>query len=550
MTDRHQKVLVIGLDGATFRLIDPWIAAGELPNLARIQLAGSRGRLRSTVRPESSVAWTSFATGMNPGKHGVFGFASVQQDYKARINTGCSVRVPRFWQHVGRFGRQVGLFNIPMTYPPQQVNGFMISGMLTPSTQSQFTYPPELRDELLGVLDDYIVSVDGIGKCKSDFIQSLRRCTELRCQAMLHLMRSRPWDLFVVVFIALDRIQHFLWSDMDSEHPRHSSEDGARFGQAILEQYRQLDTIVGELWRRAGDDTMIVLLSDHGFNGFHKTLHLNAWLRQMGLMHYTATPPADHRSWASRLQNNPFLRRVKQRLPLIREMRLAGMWQQAHFTRRVDWSHTQAFFSEECAIRINLAGRESMGCVQLGQEYEELREQIIRQLLALRDPETGTAPIVAVYRRENLYEGPFLDTAPDLIVEPKRSQPNAADNYVLSPALEEAVFSTNNPRSGNHDLDGIFMVTGPGIRAGVELDGAQIIDVAPTILCAMGLPIPKTIDGRPLKEIFEGAFTRVQEREKESPSDGKAPSVAGDTVFRKDEEKQVLERLRSLGYLD
>lgn len=543
------KVLVIGLDGATFRLIDPWVAAGELPNLAQIQLTGSRGNLRSTVRPESAVAWSSFATGVNPGRHGVFGFANVQTDYKVKINTAQSVQAPRFWQIAGQFGKQVGLVNIPMTYPPQPVNGFMVSGMLTPSVQNQFTYPPELRNELLSTLGDYIISVDGIGRNKDDFIQLLRRCTELRAQGALHLMRSRPWDLFVVVFVAPDRLQHFLWSDMDAEHPRHSSEDGARFGQAILEQYRQLDAVVGELWRQSGDDVMIVLLSDHGFNGFHKTLHLNAWLHQRGLMHYTATPSASHRNWVSRLQSNPFLRRVKRRLPFIREIQVVRTWEQAQFIRHVDWSRTRAFFSER-AIRINLAGREAMGSVQPGQEYDELREQITQQLLTLRDPETGMAPVEAVYRREDLYEGPFLDAAPDLIVEPKRSAPSAADNYVLSTALGETMFGANNPRSGNHDLDGIFMAAGPGVRAGVELKGAQIFDIAPTLLYAMGLPIPKAMDGRPLKEVFEGAFVRAQERGKASPLDGMASSVVRDTVFSGDEEEQVLERLRNLGYLD
>jgi predicted AlkP superfamily phosphohydrolase/phosphomutase len=547
MTDRRQKVLVIGLDGATFRLIDPWIAAGDLPNLARIQLDGCRGKLRSTVRPESSVAWTSFATGVNPGKHGVFGFASVQKDYKIKTNTGRSIRAPRFWQHLSRFGRQVGLFNIPMTYPPQPVNGFMISGMLTPSAQSQFTYPPELRDELLGVLDDYVISVDSVGKGKSKFIELLRRCTELRCQGALHLMRSRPWDLFVVVFVALDRTQHFLWSDMDANHPRHCPADGAIFGQAILEQYRQLDAIVGELGRQAGDDAIVVLLSDHGFNGFHKTVNLNAWLRQIGLMHYTVPYLGDHNSWASRLRSNPFLRRVKRRLPFIRDMNLMSSWQQAQFTQRVDRSRTRAFFSQERAIRINLAGRETMGCVQPGREYEELTQQLTQQLLALRDPETGFAPIEAVYRREDLYDGPFLETAPDLIVEPKRADANAANNYVLSPALEETVFYADNPRSGNHDLDGIFMAVGPGIRAGVELNGARIIDVAPTILYAMGLPIPKAMDGRPLVDMFDATFRHILGKVYLSEE---ASLTAKDKVFSETEEEQVLERLRSLGYLD
>lgn len=543
------KILVIGLDGTTFRLILPWIAAGELPNLGRVQRTGSCGSLRSTVRPESSVAWSSFATGVNPGKHGVFGFAHVLPDYGVRINTAQSVQAPCFWQIAGQFDRNVGLINIPMTYPPQPVNGFMVSGMLTPSTQSQFTYPPDLRSELLSTLGDYIVNVGDISRGKGAFVEALDRCIELRCEATLYLMRSRPWDLFVSVFTESDRIQHFLWSDMDTEHPRRSVQDGGRFGQAILQHYRQLDAILGKLWRQAGDDAVIIVLSDHGFNGFHKTLFLNAWLHQMGLMNYTVTPSTDRRIWTSRLRHSTLLRYVKRNLPFVRDMRLTQVLRHAQFARRVDWPHTRAFFSEERAIRINLVGREAMGIVQPGEEYDRLREQIIQQLLALRDPETGATPIEAVYRREELYEGPFLDKAPDLIVEPKRSEPKAVDNYVLSPALEAEVFGIDNPRSGNHDLEGIFMASGPGIRSGLELKGAHIVDVAPTILHAMAIPIPEDMDGRPLKEIFDSSFIPPQDRGGTS-SISRASPAAGNRVFSEADEQEVLSRLRNLGYLD
>lgn len=542
-----RKILVIGLDGATFRLIDPWIAEGKLPNLAAMQSRGSRGSLRSTVRPESSVAWSSFATGVNPGKHGVFGFVSSMPDYRFRINTSQNVQATRFWQIAGKHSKQVGLLNIPMTYPPETVNGFLVSGMLTPSTHSQFTYPPQLKNELLGTVGDYIISVDDINSGKEAFIKEVQRGTDLRCKAALHLMRSRPWDLMVVVFIALDRLQHFLWSDMDAVHPRHSSNDGRRFGNAILEQYRHLDTMVGELWRQAGDDTIVILVSDHGFNGFHKTLHVNAWLRQVGLVHYTATSSTSLENRAEQLRHSQVLRRIKRRLPFIREIKLANLWQQTEFARHVDWSQTKAFFSAESAIRINLAGREIKGCVSPGREYEELREEIAQQLLTLRDPETGQAPIEAVYRREDLYDGPYLESAPDLVVEPKRHESMAQDNYVLSSALADTLFGTINPRSGNHDLEGIFMACGPGIRGGVKLHDARIIDIAPTILHAMGLPIPGDMDGRALVEILDDA-ENAQEINGASAIAGPYPPQ--DEVFDETEKQQAMERLRSLGYLD
>ena len=502
--------MVIGFDGATFRLIDPWVQAGKLPTFAKVLNGGVRGNLRSTIRPESSIAWTSFATGKNPGKHGVFGFAAHKENsYSTGINSARSIRSARLWGIAGDYNNRVVVLNVPMTYPPQPINGCLVSGMLTPSLKSPFTYPENLAHDLLSAVDGYTITVHDPGHDEAGFIRKVSHCTEKHKEATLYLMDKCEWDLFVVVFTELDRLQHFLWACMDPSHPRHDPQRAGRHGAALLEYHQCLDQILREILERVGDDTVVMLISDHGFNGFYKTVHLNTWLKDQGLLtlHRDESGKLGLDKLLQGLSSSQPLVRMKKALPFLRDMRISTpSLTNLRFENLVDWQNTRAYYSEIGGIRINLEGREPAGYVKPGAEYESLREDLQRVLTALEDPETGLPIFENVYKREDLYWGPYVERAPDLIVNPTRDDDDPRKNYAVAhnvPTKDMSFLDPSNLRTGNHTLDGIFIAFGDGVHRDVEIDRVSIMDLAPTVLYTMGLPVPEDMDGKILRDIFE-----------------------------------------------
>ncbi len=544
------RVVVIGLDGATALLLGPWMAAGELPHLAQLTRDGASGSLRSTIRPESSVAWTTFGTGVNPGRHGIFGFARQHpRCYVLSFNNSRHVRAPVFWALVGQQGKRVAVVNVPMTYPPSPVNGLLVSGMLTPGPKATFTYPPQLGTELLARIPGYRFSVDRVGLNEQAWLAQVKASIEARQQAVLWLLGQEAWDLFVAVFTAPDRLQHFLWPHLDPRHPRHDPAAAAALWPSILACYRALDQAVGEIVAACGAESGVWIVSDHGFAGCHKTFSVNAWLvRQGWLMLKPRAGRRAHQSlWLRRLRQLPALRRLKRSLPWIGNWRLPAQALRVDPAEWTDWSHTRAFFSDSGGIRINLRGREPLGTVAPA-EYDALCEEITASLLALRDPETGAPPVGGVYRREELYNGPYTDLAPDLIVEPVRDDPDPGRNYVLAYGIAPggALFDVGGDIAGNHALDGICVAWGKRIEPGAQLVGARLVDLAPTICYDLGLPVPAHIEGRVLREAFR---PRVLTERPVRQVEYELPDGLGFVSDLTEEALAVEERLRGLGYI-
>lgn len=541
------RVVVIGIDGADLRFIEPWTRAGQLPTLARLMQWGAVGPLRSTVRPESSVAWTTFSTGMNPGNHGIFGFVGLQTGtYQYRMNNAQHIRRRRFWQIAGAAGKRVIVLNVPMTYPPEPVNGALVAGMLTPDLESDFTYPPELKNELKDAISGYVIDVDKTGIDDREYIQQLIESVRRRGQAIQYLARTRDWELLVAVFTETDRLQHFFWADMDTDHPLHKHKDR----QAILQVYREIDTTLEQFLTMLEDDVQIVLVSDHGFNGCARRFYVNAWLQKVGLLHLMDITPLTGRleSWLRRLRRIPWLRAIKRCVPGLRSYAMTRTLQQQTLLRLVDWERTQAFFSDEGAIRINLQGREPKGIVAPGPTYEALRSSLIAQLLALRDPITGHPVVAAVYRREELYTGPYVVDAPDLIIEPQRDNAKAEHNFILASHTgtlsTSTIFDWSSPYTANHALDGILVAYAKDRIAPLQYLEARIEDIAPTVLAMLGVPIPDTLDGRVLENMFLPGVLPVQYTE------GAVDAEVSDSgVFTANEEQTIRTRLQDLGYL-
>jgi predicted AlkP superfamily phosphohydrolase/phosphomutase len=507
------RVLVIGLDGATFDVLGPWIEAGELPNLQRIMRDGAWGSLNTTLPPISSSSWSSFVTGVNPGKHGLVDFVYPSTDsYKVTMVNATSRQARSLWNWLNDSGKRAGLLGIPTTYPTEPVDGFMVSGFLSPGPDSDWAYPRELKDELLGALGEFKLVPDERFRSSrrlDRFIDDLTASVENRTQAALYLMRNKPWDLFTVVYWDTDMIQHDVWRLLDPSHPRHDSREADAHREKILEFHRKVDADVGRLCAEAGDNTLVMVMSDHGFGPVHSFFLTNNWLASLGLLHFKRRPATVLKHLLFKLGYTPLrMFRIAKALGLGQLRKQVRFQQRAGLVNRlflsfddVDWSRTQALsIGSFGQIYINLKGVRPQGIVHPGREYEDLVSLITSKAASLRDPLSGLPLVERVYRREELYRGPYMRRMPDLIIQPRDWE------YM---AFGHADFGSNKlvepitGLSGHHRLDGIMIMAGPGVKPGVRIDEASILDLAPTILQVLGTPVPREMDGRVLTEAFQ-----------------------------------------------
>ncbi|MFQ5809161.1 MAG: alkaline phosphatase family protein, partial [Armatimonadota bacterium] len=429
-TGEPERILVIGLDGASFDILDPLMAAGRLPVLAELAAGGATAVLESPVPPMSPIAWPAFYTGVGPGKHGVFGFSEfIPATHQEVLVSSRSVRVVPFWQHLGERGKRTLVMNVPMTFPPAPLEGAMVTGMLTPHSDSQCTYPEGLREELQQAVGPLVPdpTVRTLRRAEpTAVLERLQESVDLRTGVALHLMHEQQWDLCITVFYTTDVVQHALLGDAVAG-PGPVQELVGDAGHIVEEHYRQVDEAVGRLLECAGGETAVFVMSDHGVTVKRKWLYVNEWLAERGLLKWSR--------WAAGGAHQ-FAMRRKTLGRALAGLRLSGLarllprhwldaqvplprWSQLRLSRRgIDWQRTRAFVppSMRDGIRINLKGRERHGTVEPGEEYEALRAEIAEGLLALTDPETDAPVFDRVYRREELYAGDHVELAPDLVL--------------------------------------------------------------------------------------------------------------------------------------
>lgn len=551
--NKRRKVYIVGIDGATFRILDRLIARGRLPTFASIMERGVRGVLRSTVPANSAVAWSTFMTGKNPGKHGVFGFLALAPDgQRLMLTNGGHVKSKTIWEIASGAHRRVAVINVPLTYPPRRVNGALVSGM-DASFLKEFTFPATLGSELLRLFPNYAIDLPFVRHASFQAVVE-RRAVDLidvRRRAMFYLLEKIDPDLFVGVFTTPDRLQHHFWHVLDPTHPRH--EDDEPEGAGILSTiYERLDEALGGFLERMDDQTTLLIISDHGFGGVARRFLVNRWLSQMGWLHLKEAPRDS--AWARLLRTvkrHPRLyesaRWMKRRLPGAKHVPLRQRLVARSFFDKVDWSRTRAYYFPP-GIRLNLKGREPCGAVEAG-EFESAREELIVALSGLREPLTGEPVFKGVYRKEEIYAGPHLDRAPDIILDPMQDHDEAKRNVSLGRRLRrrgtEDVFVTDGP-TGDHASEGILLGVGRLLKSGYRLHGATIADIAPTVLYGLGLPIPVDMDGRVLTEMFISEFA---ERHPPQFCPGEDASWASEWQYDQSEEAVIRERLRDLGYL-
>ncbi len=551
----ERRVFALGLDGATLDLIRPWADEGKLPTFARILKEGSHGRLMSTIPPVTGPAWVSFMTGRNPGKHGVGDFLQrTSGTYRRALVDSSSIRAEPFWVTAGRWGKKVGVLNVPVTYPPYEVNGVLVSGLLTPRSSVRFTYPEGLAQEIEQAVGRYRVNLDHFyTKGNADrFLADVNSLIDQRTRTAEYLMNRYEWDFFMVHYIATDWVQHFLWHCMDRTHPRFDEAEAELYGDAILKVYQRIDAALGELMSRLDRDTLLLVMSDHGFGPFYKYVYLNNWLLQSRLLSLKKGPSTRLKYLLFRLGLTPStLYRALARLMLVKVAFKASKKQRYDLLSTfflsgndIDWGKTKAYSSGNVGqVFINVKGRESQGVVEPGREYQELREQIISMLGDLTDPETGNQVMEHIYRREEVYSGPYVDQLPDILLLPRNLEYIATG---LSEFVSNAVIAPSFAYSGTHRMYGTFMLWGDGVKEGLTAEDAAIIDMAPTILHLLGLPVPRDMDGRVLTGLLDEEF--AASRPVRYSDEEQVPGISG-TGLSEEEAEEVKDRLRSLGYV-
>ncbi len=549
-----RKVAAFGLDGVTFDLLQPWLDEGRLPNLANLLDEGVQGRLRSTIPPVSASAWASFATGTNPGQHGLVDFTYPSAGgYDIQVTNSRRRAVPGIWEIAGAAERETGVVSMPMTFPPQPLNGFMLCSFLTPSAESEYTYPPALQQELTQANGPFPLhmSEKGRGKDPSLFVKAVKQMEIDRAKTVRYLMQNRPWDLFIYVFETTDNLQHEVWHLLDESHPMHDADMAARVMPDILDYYKTVDRLLGEMLALIPEDVLVVVLSDHGFGPFHKFFHINNWLADQGWLKFKRNPISLIKRAAFKLGLTPI-----NALKWVTRLRLGGMRKNVKRGRGgktlrrvflsfndVDWKRTKAFSVGNFGqVYINSAGQREMGTVSADQ-YETLRDEIIAAAQQLQDAADGSKVVPTVYKREEVFQGVSAELMPDLVLHTDRAKyvsfghADFGSNKIIEPSTGQ---------TGHHHMVGIVGLKGPEVRRGEILSESSLLDLAPTILHYMGLPVPSYMDGRVLTEAFSDTFNEanpVQMIDIDLTSGGEEAGVSDE------EEALVLEKLRDLGYV-
>ena len=461
---RATRVAIIGLDCA-----EPTLAfdrfAHRLPNITRLKEQGAWGNLRSCDPPITVPAWMSMMSSKEPGTLGYYGFRNrADRSYdKMTTATSLAVKEPLLWDHLGRAGKKVILLGVPQTYPPRAVNGLMVTDFLTPSIESQYTYPPDLKNEIVAMPDVHPYEFDVADfrtPDKGKIRDSIVRMTDKRFALAKRLMTTKPWDFFMMVEMGTDRVHHAFWQYMDPSHHRYES--GNPFESVIEDYYVHVDRKIGELLSVLPPDTHVMVVSDHGGQCMDGGIALNEWLVQKGYLVLHEYPKAP-----SRLE-----------------------------ALKVDWARTTAWGSGGYYGRLflNVRGREAQGLIA-PEDYEATRDKLIAELEALGDPD-GKPIGTRVLKPESLYREVRGVAPPDLFIYFGDLRWRSVGT--IGTGRLHTFENDTGPDDANHAPEGMLIAHGPGIESNGPIAGMQLMDVSPTVLRLFGLVVPGDMQGRTL----------------------------------------------------
>ncbi len=476
------KIVIIGVDGADWRLINPWLKDGHLNHLNEIIDEGTQGILMSTIPPFTLPSWTSIFTGVNPGKHGIADNL-IRIGDNARPGVSSYRKAPLLWRLLGDSGLKSIVLNDPVTYPPEPINGVMVTGFLTPPNSDSYTYPLEIRDEIDkasgGYMPELPLDYDKLiahdRKRAYDYVQCFARKT---ADLALYMMKNHEWNTFNVTFTSTDRLQHFYW------HDKH----------LLRKHYVWLDSIIGKLVNLASkEDADIIVVSDHGFAPVCKSVNVNTILAEEGLIKIRSSKL--RRSMNKVGLNSESLTDLLQHVKLHN---IASKLLPKRLKQTLPPKNSKSISGRPIAKLSSSAGI----FIEQGlcNNYEAVRSLIIHKLLSLRDCDKNV--MAGVHKREEVLWGPLISRAPDILAIPN-------EGYFLSTTIGDKIFgepiqsSSGIRRTGEHRMQGIFIAYGPNIRKRYNLDfNIHTWDIAPTLLHALGLPVPSYMDGLVTKSIF------------------------------------------------
>jgi predicted AlkP superfamily phosphohydrolase/phosphomutase len=522
--------LIIGWDGAPFDLVQEFINDGAVPTLERITEMGYFGPLDTVPYVMSPCAWSTFLTGKNAGKHGVYDFYANDfregQYFREPIEADAR-KEPELWKLLNAQDQSAGIINVPVTYPADELDEYMVAGVLSPGTDDErFTYPPDLLDGFDG-LDEYLIDLD-VGKRdnKTNFIDRVHEMVEARTELILQCIEEvEDVDVLLAVFTSPDRLAHYYYHFQDESHPYRETET-----EETLKQYRtvmrdlfelldeKLGLIIERFEEQYDEEVNVSVISDHGMDSLEEMFFVNQWLAEEGYLVF----------------NNQHQEIDAEELPTEKQ----------YVFGQVDWEQTTAYSIGKAGdIYLNLDGREPQGTVPQS-EYERVRSEIAEDLRNLTHPKTGDSVVKSVTPREHHFEGPYTEIAPDLLV--------SLDNgyFSLGYLFEERMFMRNDRTdtpfvSGIEDGPGILCQTGPSFASRDDHVEAGLIDYIPTLLQALDLELPSDVDGRVVEELVDetrrGSDVATLSEEAEKSASGTNESTDGVA-------DSVEDRLEDLGY--
>lgn len=534
------RLLILGLDGATFHVLDPLLAGGRMPHLKQFMDNGVAGVLRSTQPPITPAAWTTFMTGKGPGQHGILDFETYDATtHTLTFNSTYEIREKTIWQLLSEKGLRVGSINVPMTYPPKPVNGFIISGFETPSIDAQFTWPHELKDEIFRLIPDYNYRTNwrrtAFGKRAqlAENIEYIANSFDQGARLTTHYGDKFGWDVLMVVFKLVDNLQHKAWKYLDPRWKERFPQESEMAAQC----FQRLDGVIGQLLEYAErNNATVLIMSDHGHGSLDGKAQPNLLLYRWGYL-------ALRSGWEQALTRTEHL---VHRLTKGRATRFEQGSRGVERDLAVDWTRTRACVMHAGIygyLYINLKGRGPHGIVE-PRDYDRLRDELAQRLRAerVRDADGNVVPIFEhVYKTEELYgcsrdDNPNL---PDLLLAP---HPGFAVVRKIR-GRKPVRWCSLGRLEGTHRIEGILALGGPNVRRGERIN-ANIVDITPTTLAALGLRVPVDMEGRVICE----AFSTEPLIEREPPVEKVARTAQ--EVYS-DEDRQVLEqRLSDLGYLE
>ncbi len=530
------KTLLIGLDGATFSLLDTLMEQDVMPFLRSFLAEGTRAPLRTIIPPLTPPAWTSLMTGRSPGQHGVFDFFRMDsvEDRHIRFFNSNDVGVDTIWTLASSQGLRVTTVNFPAMFPPPHINGYVVPGWVPWRQLRLACWPETLLDRLKALpgfnqrelaMDIKLEekATEGVANYEEygPWIDLHARREQNLFDILAYLSKEDPSELTAILFDGVDKLQHLCWRFLKPEDgkPLETPEE-QHLREAALDYYRKLDHVLEQMCVLAGPDATVVMASDHGFGPTWEVFHLNTWLEQNGYL-----------AWSEAAQNRDT------------GGALLGVGQVARHTWLLDWTKTKAYAATPTSngIHIVVADGDKPGVKP--EEYEAFRAKLIEDLRSFKDPKTGERVVAEIYTREEVFAGPNGKYGPDLTLVLR-------DGGLISILPASEPMEQRAAVAGSHRQVGMFAAKGPGVKKGFEAEELSLLDVAPTVMYTLCLPVPSEMEGKVPVSIFEPKQLRVRPVRTQVAVAAAASTEIVDATLSKEDEAVVMERLRELGYID